>query len=75
MHHKRGKAKRARSGCLLCKPHKLNGADRRTLQERALDERLEEAQEEFTPIICKVWPNGCHHPELCQEECWDKDLL
>lgn len=24
MHHKRGKPKSARSGCLLCKGHKLN---------------------------------------------------
>ena len=26
MHHKRGKPKNARSGCLLCKPNKMNGA-------------------------------------------------
>jgi hypothetical protein len=26
MHHKRGRAKNARSGCLMCKPHKVNGA-------------------------------------------------
>jgi hypothetical protein len=25
MHHKRGKPKRARAGCKLCKPHKQNG--------------------------------------------------
>ncbi len=25
MHHKRGRAKRRRSGCLFCKPHKGNG--------------------------------------------------
>jgi len=25
-HHKRGKRKKARAGCLLCKPHKSNGA-------------------------------------------------
>ena len=25
MHHKRGKAKNRRAGCLLCKPHKMNG--------------------------------------------------
>jgi len=38
MHHKRRKPKNARSGCLLCKPHKANGAKGRrvnqTLQER-----------------------------------------
>lgn len=26
MHHKRGKRKNARAGCLMCKPHKMNGA-------------------------------------------------
>lgn len=25
MNHKRGKPKAARSGCLLCKPHKVHG--------------------------------------------------
>lgn len=25
MNHKRGKPKNARSGCLLCKPNKMNG--------------------------------------------------
>lgn len=24
--HKRGKAKNQRAGCLMCKPHKVNGA-------------------------------------------------
>lgn len=28
---------------------------------------------ECTGIICKIWPQ-CHHPELCQEECFDADL-
>lgn len=26
MHHKRGKPKNARAGCLMCKPQKQNGA-------------------------------------------------
>lgn len=26
MHHKRGKPKNARAGCLMCKRHKINGA-------------------------------------------------
>lgn len=26
MHHKRGKPKNQRAGCLMCKPHKMNGA-------------------------------------------------
>lgn len=25
MHHKRGKRKNARAGCLMCKPNKMNG--------------------------------------------------
>ena len=34
MHHKRKRPKNRRAGCLLCKPHKANGADRRTVQEK-----------------------------------------
>lgn len=26
MHHKRGRPKNRRAGCLMCKPHKMNGA-------------------------------------------------
>ena len=40
MNHKRGRPKNRRAGCLLCKPHKANGAknknpprERRKLQE------------------------------------------
>ena len=25
MHHKRGRSKNQRAGCLMCKPHKMNG--------------------------------------------------
>lgn len=28
MNHKRGRRKNARAGCLMCKPHKMNGAGR-----------------------------------------------
>src|ERR1035437_2686836 len=38
MHHKRGRPKNRRSGCLCCKPWKVNGADRRTLNERRADQ-------------------------------------
>jgi hypothetical protein len=37
LNHKRGKPKKARAGCLLCKPHKCNHADRRTLPEKRQD--------------------------------------
>lgn len=39
MHHKRGKRKDARAGCLLCKPHKANaavGSDRRRREREAM---------------------------------------
>jgi hypothetical protein len=29
MHHKRGRAKNRRAGCLMCKPHKANGVTKR----------------------------------------------
>lgn len=34
MHHKRGKPKNARAGCLLCKPNKANGAQKTELGHR-----------------------------------------
>jgi hypothetical protein len=33
MNHNRLRPKSARAGCLLCKPHKANGADRRSIGE------------------------------------------
>lgn len=35
--HKRKRPKNARAGCLLCKPHKANGNDRRTVGESRRD--------------------------------------
>ncbi len=37
-HHKRGKRKKARAGCLLCKPHKSNGC-RNSLASQTWQER------------------------------------
>lgn len=34
MHHKRKRPKRARAGCLLCKPHKAHGTCPRHLNMR-----------------------------------------
>jgi hypothetical protein len=25
-------------------------------------------------IICRVWPTGCAHPELCVDHCFDDDI-
>ena len=43
-HHKRRRPKNRRAGCLLCKPHKANGAknkvkasDRRKMQDEVRD--------------------------------------
>jgi hypothetical protein len=35
--HKRGKAKNQRAGCLMCKPHKVNGAKRHRLGRVGLE--------------------------------------
>lgn len=48
MHHKRGRPKRRRAGCLMCKPHKLNGACPRHLDMRFGDlRRAESAREQI----------------------------
>ena len=46
--YRRGRPKNARSGCLLCKSHKMNGMGemKRTVQERR-QQTLEEAIEEY----------------------------
>lgn len=38
MNYKRRRPKNRRAGCLLCKMHKANGADRRTVSERRQDD-------------------------------------
>jgi hypothetical protein len=40
MHHKRGRPKNRRAGCLFCKPQKANGQKasvKKTIQERQAD--------------------------------------
>ncbi|MBI5180915.1 MAG: hypothetical protein HZA05_05890 [Nitrospirae bacterium] len=65
--HKRKKPKSGRAGCLLCKPHKRQGADRRTLQEKAQDEaekisgksELEGAYDKGLKLNKEVDRTGC----------------
>lgn len=46
-HHKRKRPKNRRSGCLMCKPHKANGAkDRDTWQEKRAKISEKEQREE-----------------------------
>lgn len=51
MHHKRGKAKNQRAGCLACKPHKANGAKGKLInqiwQEQVSRQNEKEQTEDF----------------------------
>jgi hypothetical protein len=51
MNYKRGKPKNRRSGCLLCKPFKVNGAKNRkslkTKNQRILDDVLRDEVKEM----------------------------
>lgn len=52
MHHKRGKPKSSRSGCLMCKPHKRQGSclhDRDKFSDRV---RKEAAQDQVRRFRC-----------------------
>lgn len=51
-HHKRKRPKNRRAGCLMCKPHKANGADKRTMQDRKADESQKE-QQQWTTVTAK----------------------
>lgn len=52
MNHKRKKPKNSRAGCLMCKPHKMNGAKRSNClhgfggwrKQYAMDKELKEYQ-------------------------------
>ena len=45
MHHKRGRPKNARGGCLLCKPHKCNGGRKLILQNNGFGKIRGEIQQ------------------------------
>jgi len=50
--HKRKGPKSTRAGCLLCKPHKRQGADAPTRQEqRARDVEAEELRQEIIDMM------------------------
>ena len=52
MNHKRKRRKNARAGCLMCKPHKANHADRRTLAEQRLDAADKAEAKALPPPTC-----------------------
>jgi len=48
--HKRGKPKNSRAGCLMCKPHKANGAkdkEKASVKRKLQEDVEEEVEEEF----------------------------
>jgi hypothetical protein len=52
MHHKRKRSKKQRAGCLLCKPHKMNGVrnskndqNMRARDKKQLDRDLQKLEE------------------------------
>ena len=79
-HHKRGRRKNARAGCLMCKPHKANGIKGMKSAQPIAElkareaEALEDDVAPITGIVCRVWL-FCHQPELCQSKCFDRDLV
>ena len=59
MNHKRGKPKNARSGCLFCKPHKMNGAkDADTLDVKIADQPEEGRWGNSTKPKRNRWPRA-----------------
>lgn len=56
MHHKRKRPKNARAGCLLCKPHKMNGGCPRDRDMRWGDRRRGEAARD--QLRCEVLPDA-----------------
>lgn len=61
MNHKRRRPKNARAGCLLCKPHKANGAkNTRTPQERRAEVNEAEGLVYYQPVALVGWM----HPTL-----------
>lgn len=48
VHHKRGRPKNARAGCLLCKPWKANGAKATTLLSEQEKRAAEDAAQQIT---------------------------
>jgi hypothetical protein len=80
-HHKRHRPKNARAGCLLCKPHKVNGANDATVQERRAEEPRESAARrgrKNTLKWCFGREGSQHLPrwvDLGRENEWNGDWL
>lgn len=67
--HKRGKAKNQRAGCLMCKPHKVNGAKQGRLGRVGLEkhsDQLRSIEENYEPQPEDSWYHDGEEDE--QEE-------
>lgn len=73
-HHKRGRAKNRRAGCLFCKPHKANGAkDRHPRPE--LVSRISTAEQVHGDPYESVWDDYEDLPCDCSACCeWEESL-
>ena len=60
MHHKRKRAKNQRAGCLMCKPHKMNGISKYTSSgyARKIDLQEHDRVSEEGKLIHQVWFGG-----------------
>lgn len=74
--HKRGRAKNQRAGCLLCKPHKMNGVKKRGdvppscapwRGERLAQLHLQEGQAAWASLSPSERAHGEGHCGVCME--------
>ena len=78
MNHKRGRPKKARAGCLFCKPHKGSGVGRGALtvgERRAVDVDLELIEYEISGSELKAPPDECQcfYGYLCPlDDAWEE---
>jgi hypothetical protein len=69
MHHKRGRPKNRRAGCLMCKPHKANGAKGRGMRARdvaAVQRANIDARQQLTE-------DERNSPECMQRILWEEE--
>lgn len=75
MHFKRGRPKNRRAGCLLCKPHKANGAkDVATLQVLRADASIEE-QMVCSEDALDAQKRRCGSGEYICDECLEYPVM
>lgn len=64
--HKRKRPKNARAGCLMCKPHKMNGNNERSKLKEDVDKEIELGTVEHhtsTDDLCNSFRCVCDDPD------------